>query len=87
MDEKFAQSLFDLRFIKVVYVFNARFRFTLSIVGIINIDQGCPNFFQKEPKMNLKKLKEPKIFIDHQAYYKNRDFRMMTAFIHTHMVH
>ena len=35
--------------------------------------------------MDLKKLKERKIFIDHQAYYTYIDFGMMTPFIHTHM--
>ena len=40
IDKKITQSLFDLRFIKVVYVFNAQFYFTWSMTYITNIDLG-----------------------------------------------
>ena len=42
-----------------------------------NISRDSAMIFRKE-LMDLKKLKEQKIFIDHQAYYTYRDFGMMT---------
>ena len=35
---------------------------------IITLQQGCPNLFLEEPKMLLKKLKEPSFKLDSQVY-------------------
>ena len=66
-----------LFYILLVYLFNFLCLFNL-------LAQGGLNFFLIVPKMNIIRLKEPKTFIDHQAFYTTRDFRMMTIFIHTH---